>query len=80
MPIYEYRCQACENEFELLIRGQMTPACPACQSEDLEKLLSVPRVQSQGTRDKAMRAAKKRDQKQATERMHTRLEYEANHD
>ncbi len=80
MPIYEYRCQACENEFELLIRGQTTPACPACESEDLEKLLSLPRVQSQGTRDKAMRAAKKRDQKQATERMHTRLEYEANHD
>ena len=80
MPIYEYRCQKCDNEFELLVRGEMTPACPTCDSPDLDRLLSLPRVQSQGTRDKAMRAAKKRDKAQATERMHTRLEYEANHD
>jgi putative FmdB family regulatory protein len=80
MPIYEYRCHTCDNEFELLIRGASTPACPACESQDLERLLSLPRVQSQGTRDKALRAAKKRDQAQARERMHTRLEYEANHD
>ena len=80
MPIYEYRCRQCEHEFELLVRGQITPACPSCEGTDLERLLSLPRVATRGTRDKAMRAAKKRDQKQATERMHTRLEYEANHD
>ena len=80
MPIYEYRCQQCDHEFELLVRSQTTPTCPSCDGQDLERLLSLPRVATQGTRDKAMRAAKKRDQKQATERMHTRLEYEANHD
>ena len=80
MPIYEYRCQRCDTAFELLIRGNTPPACPACDSLDLDRLLSLPRVQSSSTRSKAMRAAKRRDKSQATERMHTRLEYEANHD
>src|SRR5690606_25232099 len=42
MPIYEYACKGCGNEFEMLIRGQKTPVCPACESEDLERLLSLP--------------------------------------
>jgi putative FmdB family regulatory protein len=80
MPIYEYSCKACGHEFEALIRGQKTPACPSCESEELERLLSLPRIKSEGTRDLAMRAAKKRDAKQATERMHTQLQYEQSHD
>ena len=28
MPLYEYRCRACSREFEALVRGQTTPACP----------------------------------------------------
>lgn len=80
MPIYEYSCKACDHQFEALIRGQKTPVCPSCQSEDLERLLSLPRVKSDSTRDLAMRAAKKRDASQATERMHTQLQYEQSHD
>lgn len=41
MPIYEYACQSCGREFETLVRGGSTPACPACQSTQLEKRLSV---------------------------------------
>lgn len=80
MPIYEYRCQACNAEFEFLLRGSATPVCPGCKGTDLEKLISLPGVQSDGTRARALRAAKKRDRAQARERMHTRLEYERNHD
>ena len=80
MPIFEYRCEECEHEFELLVRGEMTPACPSCESTNLEKLLSLPRVQSSSTRDKAMRAAKRRDKSQATDRMHERLQSEESHD
>ena len=80
MPIYEYRCQTCDHEFELLIRGEATPRCPECESEELEKLLSLPRVQSSSTREKAMRAAKRRDKAKATDRMHERLQYEESHD
>jgi putative FmdB family regulatory protein len=42
MPIFEYRCNACGHEFEfLLIPSAPTSAtCPACSSQDLEKLLA----------------------------------------
>ena len=39
MPIFEYACRDCHNEFELLLlpRDTADPACPACQSTALEK-------------------------------------------
>jgi len=42
MPIYEYTCQGCQRDFELLIRGQERPECPECGGLKLEKRLSVP--------------------------------------
>lgn len=80
MPIYEYACDTCEHEFELLVRGSETPACPACGSEELNRKLSLPRVHSEGTRQKGLRAAKKRDQKLGDDRMRERVEYESSHD
>ncbi|PPD46671.1 MAG: FmdB family transcriptional regulator [Methylocystis sp.] len=35
MPLYAYRCDACEAEFELLVRSSDTPECPACKSQKL---------------------------------------------
>lgn len=80
MPIYEYNCQDCEADFELLIRGSKTPACPDCGSEKLERQLSLPRVKSSTTKGMAMRAAKRRDAGQARDRMHERIRYEESHD
>ena len=42
MPIYEYLCKACGRQFEhlLLPAAKTEPLCPACQSRDLEKLMS----------------------------------------
>jgi putative FmdB family regulatory protein len=42
MPIYEYSCRGCDQEFELLVRGSEQPECPKCGGHDLQKLLSVP--------------------------------------
>ncbi|TVS20422.1 MAG: zinc ribbon domain-containing protein [Planctomycetaceae bacterium] len=42
MPLYEYSCNQCHSEFELLIRGDHQPQCPECGSHRLEKQLSVP--------------------------------------
>lgn len=40
MPIFEYECRGCGNQFELLHlpNRETTVACPACQGVDLEKL------------------------------------------
>lgn len=42
MPIYEYACKACGHEFEFLLLPSVKAeaACPECQSQDLERLLS----------------------------------------
>ena len=79
MPIYEYRCKVCGHEFETLTLGKTKPDCPSCHSEDLEKLLSLPTVQSSSTRAVSMRAAKKRDKAQATERMIEQQKYQQAH-
>ncbi|HYA76364.1 MAG TPA: zinc ribbon domain-containing protein [Burkholderiaceae bacterium] len=41
MPIYEYACNTCGNEFELLVRAGAVPQCPSCHSTELGKRLSV---------------------------------------
>ncbi|MDH3734592.1 MAG: zinc ribbon domain-containing protein [Gemmatimonadota bacterium] len=80
MPIYEYVCQSCGSEFELLIRGEETPACPSCEGAELEKQFSLPRVHSEGRKQRSLDAAKKRDQSLGSERVRAQREYELNHD
>lgn len=80
MPIYEYSCKACGNEFEALVRGSKEPLCPKCESADLERLLSLPIVKSETTREMGMRAAKRRDHAQAVDQAHEQRKYELNHD
>ncbi|MDY0375609.1 MAG: zinc ribbon domain-containing protein [Desulfobacterium sp.] len=40
MPIYEYKCNNCDNNFEMLVLGGDKPACPSCKSLDLSRLIS----------------------------------------
>ena len=79
MPIYEYSCEACGHQFETLVRGETKPECPSCQSQDLERLLSLLSVHSSTRREMSMRAAKKRDKAQATERAIEQRKYEQAH-
>ncbi|MBL7183694.1 MAG: zinc ribbon domain-containing protein [Anaerolineae bacterium] len=46
MPVYEYRCENCGEQVEVLVRSRTStpPTCPNCGSSLLEKLLSVPYV------------------------------------
>jgi putative FmdB family regulatory protein len=41
MPIFEYVCHGCGNEFEALVRSDTVAQCPSCHSTELKKLLSV---------------------------------------
>lgn len=80
MPIFEFVCKSCNNEFEALVRGSTPPACPKCASELLERQLSMPYAHTEGTHRNALSAAKRRDAKQGNERVQTQIEYERNHD
>ncbi|MBC15818.1 MAG: transcriptional regulator [Desulfovibrio sp.] len=47
MPIYEYTCRECGNEFEeLVFSSTALPPCPKCASENVEKLMSACSVQA----------------------------------
>jgi putative FmdB family regulatory protein len=41
MPIYGYECNKCGERFEKLVRSSDKPTCPACESADLTKQLSL---------------------------------------
>ncbi|MGR6035733.1 MAG: FmdB family zinc ribbon protein [Candidatus Nitrosoglobus sp.] len=43
MPIYEYRCEACGHEMELLqkIADEPLLQCPSCGEDQLRKLISA---------------------------------------
>jgi putative FmdB family regulatory protein len=79
VPIFEYRCEGCGHEFELLVLKHTTPACPSCASASLERLVSIPAVKSESTHALAMKAAKKRDAIKASENNRAQREYELHH-
>jgi putative FmdB family regulatory protein len=80
MPLYDFACRACGHRFELLVRPSTQPTCPTCNGADLERLLSLPAIKSEGTKALAMRAAQKRDAKQGHERVQEQIRYELSHD
>ncbi len=41
MPIYTYRCAACDAEFEQLVRSDTKVTCPECHGRKLERLISL---------------------------------------
>ena len=44
MPIYEYRCEECGHQFEILQRlgaGSDGLTCPTCGAPELEKMFST---------------------------------------
>lgn len=51
MPLYEYRCQACERQFEV-IRKFSDPeldVCALCGKGPIERLVSSPAIQFKGS-------------------------------
>lgn len=64
MPLFDYRCRKCGNEFEALVRPQDTapPSCPACHETDLDRQLPTFAVSSA---EKTQAAADKKRKKEA---------------
>ncbi len=59
MPIYEYQCRTCSEQFETLVLKGTVAECPACHSHDLEQLLSGFAVSSDGSRQANAKAARR---------------------
>ena len=51
MPIYEYRCDACDHQFEKIQKMSDDPLkdCPECTQPQLVKLISASGFQLKGT-------------------------------
>lgn len=44
MPIYEYRCEKCGENFDLFLRSateEPEPKCPKCGSTDVNRAISL---------------------------------------
>lgn len=41
MPLFEYICEKCNAQSEVLVLGSTRPKCPECGSVRLKKLASV---------------------------------------
>jgi len=62
MPLYDYRCSACGQQFELLVRSSTVPACPHCAATALERLVSL--TAPQGTSQALIAAGRRAAAKQ----------------
>ncbi|QTN23226.1 zinc ribbon domain-containing protein [Rhizobacter sp. AJA081-3] len=62
MPLYDYRCSACGQQFELLVRNSTVPACPHCATTALERLVSL--TAPQGTSQAIIAAGRRAAAKQ----------------
>lgn len=82
MPIYEYECRGCGHQFEFLLlpSNPTEPTCPSCSSLDLERVISMFAVSSDGTRKLALDAGRKRAATVKRDKDHAEAEYIRNHD
>jgi putative FmdB family regulatory protein len=54
MPIYEYACCNCSEQFEMLVfRSDEAVCCPKCESSNVNKMMSVCGFKSGGDKGAA---------------------------
>ena len=80
MPIYEYECRACGSQFERLVRNAEAVTCPSCDSSEVQRLLSMFAVSSDGTRSRALQDGKRRSARVTQEKDHAEVERLKAHD
>lgn len=84
MPLYEYKCTGCGNQFELLILKASQPvACPSCGGDSVERLLSMFAVSSESSRQASTAAAykynNKLNAKQEPDKQRVQIEHKHQH-
>ena len=88
MPLCEYKCTGCGNQFELLVRLKADTTfeavgCPACGSDAVERMLSMFAVSSDSTRQASTAAAYKYNNtlnaKQEPDKQRVHIEHKHQH-
>jgi putative FmdB family regulatory protein len=49
MPIFEYVCQECDQQFEAIVLGSQKARCPKCESKNLQQQVSRFAVSTEST-------------------------------
>lgn len=83
--MYEYECRACGHQFEQLVRLSIESAnellaCPSCQSQNLQRLVSLFAVNSAGTRQLHLTHARKLAEPEVRDKQHADMEATTHHD
>lgn len=81
MPLYDYTCNKCGEQFEALVLKQLpAPKCPKCQATDLEQMISRQfAVDSESKREATMAQQRKKNDGIRREYEIAQKEYEKNH-
>jgi putative FmdB family regulatory protein len=81
MPLYDFHCRSCGNEFEALSRAQDPPVtCPSCKSPELERLLSGFAVSSKEKTAAAALDSRKRQVRANKDKVVADEEYRKQHE
>ena len=81
MPLFDFRCRSCRDEFEALVRPPAVPVCPGCGGTDLERLVTgfSFSVRSGGLSPAARRAVQKQQHAQRRDQAAFQHEIEKKH-
>ena len=80
MPLYDFRCRSCGDEFERLVRQQETIECPSCRGQDLERLLSTFALSTEERRAAAAKQSRKQQIAKNRDKVVAEEEYRQKHD
>jgi putative FmdB family regulatory protein len=80
MPIYDFRCRHCAHRFEMLVKPDETPGCPACGKAGPERMFPFSAgVSTVKTRERAMVGARRKAGAEKKEKDHAHAEYLRKH-
>jgi putative FmdB family regulatory protein len=80
MPLYDFHCGSCGEEFERLVRGGDIVECPSCGGRNVERLLSTFALSTEERRAAAAQQSRKLQIAKNRDKVIAEEEYRQKHD